>query len=124
MGDISKNISRHEVACKCGCGYDTIDAETVSVVQDCCDHFADSLGVERVTLVINSGCRCDSHNNKVGGSKNSTHKKARAMDIKITPIQPEKVYEYLDKKYPGKYGIGKYETFTHIDTRSGAAARW
>ena len=36
---------------------------------------------------------------------------------------PEKVYAYLTEKYPGKYGIGKYPTFTHIDTRP-SKARW
>ena len=36
---------------------------------------------------------------------------------------PEKVYAYLTEKYPGKYGIGKYPTFTHIDTRLNKA-RW
>ena len=29
MGDLTKNISRYEIACKCGCGFDTIDIEVV-----------------------------------------------------------------------------------------------
>jgi len=57
MGDLSKNISRSEIECKCGCGTDTIDAETIKAVQDTCDHFAKVLDVKKVHLVITSEIR-------------------------------------------------------------------
>ena len=47
----------------------------------------------------------------------------KASDIKLDGMDPDMVYDYLDKKYPDKYGIGKYKTFTHIDSRS-KKARW
>ena len=34
MGNLSKNISRHEVSCRCGCGSDSIDTETVGMIVD------------------------------------------------------------------------------------------
>jgi hypothetical protein len=49
--------------------------------------------------------------------------KPRAADIVVRGKTPREVYEYLDERYPNKYGIGSYETFTHIDTRV-KKARW
>lgn len=124
MGDLSRNFSRHEFACNCGCGLDTVDIETLDVLQDCCEYFSAFLAVDRVTAVVNSGCRCEGYNNQVGGSKNSQHVKCRAVDFRIVGVLPINVHKYLDQKYPGKYGIGSYSTFTHVDTRSGGPARW
>ncbi|MBR3569238.1 MAG: hypothetical protein IKN96_00345 [Oscillibacter sp.] len=45
------------------------------------------------------------------------------MNISVKGVPPEKVYAYLTGKYPNKYGIGKYQTFTHIDVRP-SKARW
>jgi uncharacterized protein YcbK (DUF882 family) len=72
---------------------------------------------------INSGCRCPSYNVEIGGSEDSWHMKARAADVVVGGKTPKEVYEYLDERYPNKYGIGSYETFTHIDTRV-KKARW
>lgn len=124
MGDISANISRYEVACECGCGSDSIDHETVMVVQGVCDHFAAVMGLGKVILNIKSGHRCDGHNFQVGGGYKSQHLKARAMDISIRYVNPIDIHDYLLLHYPNKYGIGNYDTFTHIDTRTGKPARW
>lgn len=123
---LSKNISRHELACSCGCGFDSMDWETIDVVQDCCDHFADQLGLDRVVLDITSAARCYEHNRtpEVGSNDGSQHPRARAIDFKIRGVLPADVHAYLVASYPDTYGIGKYGSFTHIDTRSGAAARW
>ena len=121
---ITKNISRHELQCSCGCGFDSMDVLTIRVVQDCCDHFADTLVVNRVVLRITSAARCLEYNRKIGSSDASQHPKARAIDFKIDGISPAVVYAYLSAKYPDRYGFGKYKTFTHADTRSGPAARW
>jgi len=114
---ISKNYSRSEFACKCGCGFDTVDTETLDVLQKLRDHFNESV---RIT----SGCRCAKYNKRIGGAKRSKHVQGRATDIQVANILPAKVANYLSAAYPRKYGIGRYSTFTHIDTRSGGAARW
>jgi uncharacterized protein YcbK (DUF882 family) len=116
MTKLTKNLSRKEFACKCECGFNTVDYELVLACQDLADHFED-------VIYINSGCRCESHNKSVGGSKNSQHVLGRAADVRLKHTPPDRVQEYLHSKYPNLYGIGSYENFTHIDTRSGKA-RW
>lgn len=124
MGDLTKNISRHELACSCGCGFNTIDWETIEVVQETCNAFAHQMGVDKVVLRITSAARCLYHNEKIGSNDRSQHVKGRAIDFVIDGIKPADVYAALCAAFPDKYGIGQYEGFTHVDTRSGAPARW
>ena len=116
MGNLSANFDREEFACKCGCGFDTVDYELLIVLEDIRVVFG-----RRV--FVDSGCRCSKHNEDEGGKKNSWHKKARAADIRVEGIPPSMIQSYLKGKYPGKYGIGSYVIFTHIDTRL-KEARW
>lgn len=109
-------FSRDEFACKCGCGFDTIDAETLEVLEATRVHLG-------AAVTINSACRCWEHNKRVGGSDNSQHLIARACDIVVKGYTPHHVYAFLDGMYKDKYGLGMYDTFTHIDTRS-KKARW
>ena len=115
MPKISKHFTRAEVACKCGCGFDSMDIETLKVADEARD-----LADESITP--SSACRCDEHNAAVGGAKNSQHPKARAMDLPVS--NPRALYDYLCAKYPNQYGFGLYKTFVHIDTRSNGPARW
>ena len=117
MGDLSANLSRHEFACKCGCGFDTVDIETVDVIQGVCDHFICS-------VFITSGCRCAEHNKKVGGHPRSMHMLARAGDCKFQGVSPDLVWVYLNGKFPDQYGLGLYNSFIHIDTQSTGPKRW
>lgn len=129
MGDLTRNISRHELACNCGCGFSSMDWETIEVVQDVCDHFANILGVDKVVLNITSAARCYAYNRLPsseggpGSNDKSQHPKACALDFQIVGVSPKAIYEYLNHKYPNKYGIGEYTTFIHFDSRS-YRARW
>lgn len=114
---ISKNFARIEFACKCGCGTDTVDVELAEALQDVRDHF-------NAAVTINSGCRCRSHNSTVGGALKSQHLHGRGVDFIVTGVSPDKVQSYLEAKYKGKFGIGKANTFTHLDTRTNGPARW
>ena len=116
MGDLTQNFSRIEFACKCGCGFDTADHETVNILQEVADEFGEQ-------VKITSGCRCYKHNKAVGGSTTSQHLYGRAADIQVKNVDAAAVYEFLDGKYPNKLGLGEYSSFTHIDTRIGKA-RW
>ena len=107
---------RDEFLCPCGCGFNTVDVETLFVLEELKRWF-------RKKVTITSGCRCHAYNVYVGGVLNSYHVRGRAVDIVVEGIDPQKVYDYLHKMYPEKYGIGNYSTFTHLDTRS-ERSRW
>ena len=112
MGDMTKNFSRHEFACNCGCGSDNISAKLVLILQEIRDHFG-------LPVVVNSGLRCPKYNKKVGGAKSSQHVVGNAADIRIAGISPKSVANYANKLMPGWGGIKAYPTFTHIDVRVG-----
>lgn len=117
MGDLSKNLSRSEFKCNCGkCDYDTVDHELVNVIQDIREFFNRSVH-------ITSGNRCPAYNEKIGGAKHSYHPRGRAADIQVKGVPAETVNGYLINKYPDQYGIGRYDSFVHLDTRS-KKARW
>lgn len=115
MGDISNNFSRHEFACKCGCGKDTVDVELLKYLEQIRSHFD-------VKCTITSGNRCANHNAAVGGVSTSQHLASRAADIVLDNIDPSLVSELADQL--GVPGVGSYDTFTHIDSRSTGKARW
>ena len=95
---------------------DTVDYELVEVLDGLREYFD-----EEVT--INCGCRCLKHNFEVGGEQASWHMKPRAADIKVHNHKAAEVADYLEGRYKDKYGIGRYNSFTHIDTRA-QKARW
>jgi uncharacterized protein YcbK (DUF882 family) len=116
MGDISKNFDRKEFACKCECGFDTVDITLISWLQQLRDK------VER-PIHINSGCRCPHHNTANDGSKKSQHMKGRAADITVDGMSAKEVWQEIVKIIGSKGGLGRYDNFTHIDSRT-KPARW
>jgi len=117
MGDLSKNFSLSEFKCKCG-ECDQIDPplELVNELQELRDHFGAS-------VKIHSGHRCPAYNAKVGGAEYSQHLKATAADHTVDGKSPTEVQAYWIKRHPEKFGIGRYNTFTHFDVRP-YKARW
>lgn len=73
-------------------------------------------------LIINSGYRCPVHNRNVGGASASQHLKGTAADIRGTKMNPSQVHGHANKIFSDG-GVGKYNTFTHVDVRSGRS-RW
>ena len=66
MGNLTKNFSRKEFACKCGCGEDRISLDLVERLQV----IRSTLGK---SLTINSGVRCSKYNIAQGGVESSEH---------------------------------------------------
>jgi len=117
---LSPHFRKTEFDCNhCGKYGDKISRELVDVLEDVRSHFD-------CPVTVNSGVRCETHNRNVGGATSSRHldRYAEAADIVLTEATPMQVHSYLTGKYPGKYGIGKYNSFTHIDVRPGGPARW
>lgn len=138
MGDITLNISQHELNCKgghvCDCEV-TIDRRSpvIQYWQDCCDFFAHKYGVNKVSLVITSAARCFVWNRYPtdkggpGSNDNSRHPRCDAIDGQVFvgshQVAPEEIYNYFNARFPKSFGVGLYETFTHFDTRPWKA-RW
>jgi len=116
---IGNHFVRSEFACKCGCGFDTVDTTLL--------HLLEYIRIElKSPIIITSGCRCPTHNTNIGGSKNSYHMQGRAVDIKCRDVFFETLKATVDKHMDGWGGVGYYPNggWIHIDTRSGAFARW
>lgn len=117
-GQLSTNFKRSEFACQCRCGFDTVDAELIAVLEKL------RLALRNHPIKITSGCRCKKHNDDVGGSVSSYHMSGKAADIVVDGIDADDVADCLEDLYPDRYGIGRYQGRTHIDVRSTTRARW
>lgn len=112
MGDITKNFSRHEFACNCGCNFDRVHPEFVQELQKGRNVFG--------TMVISSGNRCPEYNKEVGGATNSLHQYGIASDVGFVDIDwndPEevlKVLKFFDEK-TNVFRIGLYSWGAHFD---------
>lgn len=124
MGDLSLHLNRHEVACKCGCGFATADYQTVVMFEQA----REFEGSKPVTP--NSWCRCEHHNeivqmdaneNYIPFSSKSKHMQGIACDYPTE--DPKALAHFLDSLYPDSCGIGIYNTFVHFDSRP-VKARW
>jgi len=113
---ISNHFQREEFACNCGCGQDTIDYALVRLLEAVRKFF-------NAPVSVTSGNRCNAYNAKIGGSLGSQHRLGRAADIRVAGVEPEAVADYLETAH-NPPGLGRYKTFTHVDTRSGPRARW
>lgn len=113
MGDVSKNFSRKEFACNCGCGFAAVDIALLCGLQELRD-------IAGRGITISSGCRCELHNKKVGGASKSFHKFAMAADIVIaglTPTQMAALAEKVPEFQKGAIITYKSKGFIHVDVR-------
>ena len=106
MGDLSKNFSRAEFTCRCGCGHDRVQPELINIFQIVRDRFG--------PIQITSGCRCVRHNLGQGGQPNSAHLDGWAADIGCTiSLSRHILVQRLIESGVERIGIGK--GFIHID---------
>jgi hypothetical protein len=111
---LSANFSVKEFECQCGkCAETLIDLDHVQRLQQLRDNLGRS-------ITINSAYRCPAHNTAVGGENKSQHMLGTATDIIIKGVSPDEVADSSEKIFDG---IGRYDTFTHVDSR-GKRARW
>ena len=91
------------------CSKTLIDSQLVDLLQKIRNRFG-------CAVTINSGYRCAAHNKAVGGAAGSYHTKGQAADIAVKGVKPAEVAKYAESI--GIKGIGLYDNFVHIDTRT------
>lgn len=113
------NFRKKEFKCKCNkyCnGYPVeVDEKLLYLLQKIRDHLDKP-------VIITSGIRCKKYNKAVGGVSRSQHLYGTAADVIVKDVSADRVYFVADKINP-KGGVGRYKTYTHIDSRDGRA-RW
>ncbi len=110
-----KYFSRWEFECHCQCGKDTVDYELADLLDTIRGHFG-------VPVKVISGHRCSQYNAYIGGAANSQHLVGKAADIKVQGVEPTVVADFAETLLK-EGGIGRYNSFTHVDVRS-KKARW
>ncbi len=145
MGTLSKRFDRTEFGCKCGCRQ-AIDYNLVEALESCGDYFAEMDDkAERVAIHINSGHRCAAYDRALKirqatergevykPGKPSEHIKGWAADFWMewvyptgarTKIHDDDIADYLEFEHVAKGGIGRYNSWTHLDCRPDGPARW
>jgi len=118
MGDLSKNFSRHEFACRC-CDRAEINQRLVDALQELRD-------LAGLPVRVTSGYRCPEHNRAIGGATRSQHLLGTAADISVRGMTSAEMYRLAeDVEAFRNGGIGVYpdKGFIHVDVRDGRA-RW
>ncbi len=110
MGDMTKDFSRSEFQCTCGCGEDEIRKVFVVQLQIARNSYG--------AMEINSGCRCKKHNKDEGGKSTSSHLIGWAADIACVGMSRRfrLLKALLDAGFR-RIGIGK--DFIHVDDDPG-----
>jgi len=110
---LSANFHLSEMECSCSqCDETLVDMDHIAKLQQLRHDL-------NASITITSGYRCPAHNAAVGGSSRSQHKEGTATDIVVRGMSPDEVADACEKFD----GLGRYDTFTHIDSR-GSGARW
>ena len=117
---LTKNFTRAEFQCSCGCSQQTLDTELAEKLQ----LIRDKLGTP---ITITSGYRCIQHNAAVGGSSTSRHRYGMAADWRTQYRSVNPVALGIIAQAVGFGGVGIYwhrmGAFCHVDTRQ-AKATW
>lgn len=121
---LTANFSLSEFECKCGCEMPDNVLENVKLL-------AENLQMLRMfikqPIKVNSAYRCLSHNKNIGSKSTSQHVLGKAADIVVKELKPNEVADIaeqlMNKGLFKMGGVGRYNTFTHVDIR-GKKARW
>lgn len=117
---LTKNFSRYEFDCRCGCGTQMVDPELAEKLQ----RIRDVVGKK---IKITSGYRCMKRNQDAGGGTNSRHRYGMAADWRLEDRSLNPVALGILAVEAGFGGVGIYwygnYAFVHADTRN-AKATW
>jgi len=124
---LTKNFSKSEFDCNCGCVMPKEVLENIKLLAIQLQIIRDYV---EEPMYINSGFRCKSHNRRIGSNDTSQHILGKASDVTIKTFTPNEVSNIVENMLtnevlPSFYigGLGIYKTFNHIDIRE-SKARW
>ena len=121
IGAITIHFGLPEYECSCGrCPETLVDREHVERLEAL-------RSALRLPIIITSAYRCRAHNRAIGGHRTSKHMLGVATDIVVRGASPDEVADLAEGM--GFAGLGRYDTFTHVDSRDlayrdGRPARW
>jgi len=120
---LTNNFDSSEFKCKCGCEMTRDVIENMFNLSDKLQLIRDVYGA----IHINSAYRCKKHNSSIGSKDTSQHILGKAADITIDNMSPSEVADAVEKSIAKDEvvfgGLGRYNTFTHVDIRDNKA-RW
>jgi len=123
MGDLTRDFSRKEFECKCGCGFFKENPLLLATLQKIRDHANRmSMNETDIPIYVTSGCRCREHNKKVGGAMRSRHLSCEAADIRIPGWDSDRLITFIrklvidDRIYVG-YAYKVDDNVVHVDVR-------
>lgn len=111
--NLSRNFTKAEMECKCGCGF-VPSADFMGALQDLRDRWGKS-------MKITSAARCPKHNATVGGVADSKHMKGIAVDVALDSVDRWAFVKLAMEQ--GWQGIGIAASFIHIDRRPPVESR-
>ena len=122
--EITTNFKKEEFNCKCGCKMPEEVLSNVKLLAVQLQEIRDCLNAR---IMINSAYRCVDHNRSIGSNDSSQHILGKAADIVVGGKKPDEVVEsvelMIEEETISIRGLGRYDTFTHVDIRDNYA-RW
>lgn len=117
---MSLHFSARELRCRCtfkDCTYTLVDDALIAGLEE----LRGILG----PLIINDAYRCKKQNDLVGGKPGSQHLLGKAADIRGKKSSADDIAETAETVVAcfKNGGVGRYDTFTHVDVRAGRS-RW
>lgn len=120
---LSQNFTSREFDCRC----DSPLCQS-TVVEELLVESLELLREGSGPLVVLSGFRCEEHNARVGGVKDSQHLLGRAADVRasrgLSPNSVAQLAGAVRAFAAGGIGIYRDLNFTHLDVRDDGPARW
>ena len=104
-----RHFRKSEFTCKCGCGLNNIDLKLVEILDNIREHFGKP-------VIVTSGCRCSTHNKRVGGVQGSRHVLGKASDIYVQGVSSIELLKYTQSLV--NQGKARY-TYTNNSNMNG-----
>ena len=111
---LTRNFTDDEFKCSC-CHKEKMDRNFVARLQTARE-------IAGAPFHINSGWRCQEHNDEVGGAKGSSHLTGHAADIRAATSQKRFVIVNALRE-AGFERIGIAKTFVHVDDDAAKSQR-